>query len=319
MILTVTLNAAIDRTVVVPSLRMGNRHRATEGRSSAGGKGVNVARALKLLGRPVIATGLAGGSNGTRILERLRRERILHDFTWIADESRINLSIVDPTTGVQTEINERGPVVSEQEAESFIERLTYLAAGARLCALSGSLPPGLPEDFYARLIEELRGRGVEVLLDTDGEPMRLGLPALPEVVAPNAIEAESAAGFEFNDADDLSAGLASLVEMGAREAIVTSPSGCAAIVGEGLERRRYDVSIETLEPVSATGSGDCFLAGYAAARYEGRSPAECLALGVACGAESTQHLGAGHLDRRAAERMLTRVEVSEAAVPLGVA
>lgn len=318
MILTVTLNAAIDRTVAVPSLRMGNRHRAIEGRSSAGGKGVNVARALKLLGRPVIATGLAGGSNGTRILERLSRERILHDFTWISEESRINLAIVDPTTNVQTEINERGPVVSTDEAEAFIERLNYLAAGARLCALSGSLPPGLPEDFYARLAGELRGQGVEVLLDTDGEPMRQALPALPDVVAPNVIEAEAAAGFEFNDADDLSAGLTSLIEMGAREAIVTSPAGCAAIVGEGVERRRFDVSIETLEPVSATGSGDCFLAGYAAARYEGGSPAECLALGVACGAESTQHLGAGNLDRRAAERMLARVEVAEDTLALGV-
>ena len=318
MILTVTLNAAIDRTVAVPSFRLGNRHRATEARSSAGGKGINVARALKLLGRPVIATGLAGGQNGLRILERLSQEQILHDFTTIGGESRINLAVVDPTTNEQTEINERGPVVSAEEAERFVDRLVYLAEGASLGVLSGSLPPGLPDDTYARLIEALRSAGVDVLFDTDGELMRQGLPALPDVVCPNVIEAEEAAGFEFADAEDTAAGLQSLLEMGAKEAIITSPSGCAAVVGEGVERRRYDVSIGSLEPVSSTGSGDCFLAGYAAARYEGGSPADCLAMGVACGAESTQHLGAGNLDRRAAERLVSEVEVVEAPLALEV-
>ena len=109
MILTVTLNAAIDRTVAVPNFRLAQRHRAVESQTVAGGKGVNVARALKVLGRPVIATGLAGGATGTRILERLAEESILNDFTRIEGESRTNLAVVDPTSGEQTEINERGP------------------------------------------------------------------------------------------------------------------------------------------------------------------------------------------------------------------
>ena len=96
MILTVTLNAAIDRTVAVPSFRQGHRHRAVEASTVAGGKGVNVARALKLLDRPVIATGLAGGPTGARLMERLAEESILTDFTWIAGESRTNLAVVDP-------------------------------------------------------------------------------------------------------------------------------------------------------------------------------------------------------------------------------
>ena len=99
MILTVTLNAAIDRTVAVPSFRQGHRHRAVEASTVAGGKGVNVARALKLLDRPVIATGLAGGPTGARLMERLAEESILTDFTWIAGESRTNLAVVDPLPG----------------------------------------------------------------------------------------------------------------------------------------------------------------------------------------------------------------------------
>ena len=112
MILTVTLNAAIDRTIAVPSFRLGHRHRAVESRDVAGGKGVNVARALKLLGRPVIATGLVGGATGARILEHLADESILHDFTRIEGESRTNLAVIDPTSGEQTELNERGPEVT---------------------------------------------------------------------------------------------------------------------------------------------------------------------------------------------------------------
>ena len=318
MILTVTLNAALDRTIAVPNLRLGRRHRAVESRTVAGGKGVNVARALKLLGRPVIATGLAGGPTGARILQHLTEESILNDFTTIEGESRTNLAVVDPTSGDQTEINERGPEISPDEIERFVDKLLYLAQGANLCVLAGTLPPGVDAGLYARLVAELRRIGVQTLLDTEGEPMRLGLRAEPAVVAPNAEEAEGAVGHEFNDADDLALGLASLLEMGAREAIITQPAGCVAILSENGGRHRYEVQIEQLEPVSTVGSGDCFLAGYAAARYEGGAPRECLAFGVACGAESTQHFGAGTLDPREAERLLSRVEVREVDVPAGV-
>ena len=318
MILTVTLNAAIDRTVAVPNFRLGQRHRAVESRTVAGGKGVNVARALKLLGRPVIATGLAGGATGARILERLGEESILNDFTRIEGESRTNLSVVDPTSGEQTEINERGPQVSPAEIDSFVEKLLYLAQGASICVLAGSIPPGAPSDVYARLVGELRSLGVVSVLDTDGEQMRAGLRAEPAVVVPNVGEAEEAVGHEFNDADDQALGLNGLLEMGAGEAIITNPSGCVAIVGEGHERRRYEARIEQLEPVSTVGSGDAFLAGYVAGRYEGRSARDCLALGVATGAESTQHFGAGTLDPLEVERLVGRVEVVESAVAAGV-
>ncbi len=319
MILTVTLNAAIDRTVAVPNFRIGQRHRAVEARTMAGGKGVNVARALRLLGRPVIAAGMAGGGSGTRLLEQLREESVLTAFTRISGETRTNLAVIDPTTGEQTEINDRGPEVTDEEVERFVEKLLYLAPGSSVCVLAGSVPPGAPEDIYARLIGELRGAGVLTVLDADGEQMRAGLRAEPAVVAPNVGEAEEAVGHEFNDIDDFRSGLSILLEMGAGEAMITSETGCVAIVGEGAERRSYEARIDQLEPVTTVGSGDCFLAGYVAARFEDASPRDCLAFGVACGAESTQHFGAGTLDRREVDRLLARVEVSELAVPARVA
>jgi 1-phosphofructokinase family hexose kinase len=319
VILTVTLNPAIDRTVAVPNFRLGQRHRAVERRTVAGGKGVNVARALRLLDQPVIATGLIGGPTGARIVEQLTDDGVLHDFARIAEESRTNLALIDPTSGQQTEINERGPAVTAEEVDRLAEKVLYLAQGADFCVIAGSVPPGVDPDVYARLVEALRRAEVPVLLDSDGEPMRAGLRAGPAVVAPNAAEAEEAVGHEFNDPDDLVLGLRELIEMGASEAIITRENGCVAIVGEASERRRYEVEIEPLEPVAAVGSGDAFLAGYASARYRGATPRDCLAYGVACGAESTQHFGAGTIDPREVERLLSRVEVRELDVPAGVA
>ena len=318
MIITVTLNAAIDRTVAVPNFRLGNRHRAVETRTVAGGKGINVARALKLLGRPVIATGFAGGPTGNRLLEQLRTEAVLTDFTRIAGETRINLAVIDPTSGEQTEINERGPAVSPEEVERFVSRLSYLADGAKLCVLAGTLPPGAGDDLYARLVKDLTACGVPVVLDAEGGSMLAGLRAGAAVVTPNEREAEELVGQEFSDRDDLVQGLGELVRLGAGEAAITRPDGCVAVIGEGSERRFLEVRTEPLDPVSTVGSGDAFLAGYVAARYDGKPSDECLAYGVACGAESTQHFGAGAVDRNQVERLLGEVHVQDLEVPAEV-
>jgi 1-phosphofructokinase family hexose kinase len=318
MILTVTLNAAIDRTVAVPNFRLGHRHRAVESRTVAGGKGINVARALKMLGRPVIATGFAGGPTGNRLLEQLRKEAVLTDFTRIAAETRINLAVIDPTSGEQTEINERGPAVSPEEVEVLVRRVGYLADGAKLCVLAGTLPPGAGDDLYARLVKDLGERGLPVVLDAEGSAMLAGLRAGASIVTPNEREAEELVGQEFADRDDLIQGLAELVRLGAGEAAITRPDGCVAVIGNGSEQRFLEVRTEPLDPVSTVGSGDAFLAGYVAARYDGREADECLAYGVACGAESTQHFGAGAVDRNQVERLLGEVHVQDLEVPAEV-
>ena len=173
MIITVTLNAAIDKTLEVPSFTPGRRHRTVDQTTMPGGKGVNIARAIKQLGQPVIATGFAGGATGTRIVEALGDESILSDFVRIHDESRTNTAVLDPTTGLHTEINERGPAVSAQEFELFREKLLYLAQGASICVFAGSLPRGVETDVYPALIREVRRLGVTTMIDTDGEPLRL--------------------------------------------------------------------------------------------------------------------------------------------------
>jgi len=321
MIITVTLNAAIDKTLAVPSFRLGRRHRTVEQTTMPGGKGVNVARALKTLGEPVIATGFAGGATGTRIVEALTEESILSDFVRIREESRTNTAVIDPTTGEQTEINERGPAVSAQELELFEDKLLYLARGANVCVFAGSLPRQVDVEIYGRLIRELRRLGVSTVVDTDGDPLRHAVRAEPTVASPNVLEAEELVGHEFNDDEDRLIAVREMVALGASEAIMTAPDGCFAHVGDGSPgspRTLFRVSMAPLEPRASVGSGDAFLAGYVAARYRGRSPADCLRFGVACGAESTQHLGAGLIDPQQVDRLCADIEVAPVEMPAEV-
>jgi 1-phosphofructokinase len=323
MIITVTLNTAIDKTLSVPNFRLGRRHRTVEQETMPGGKGVNVARVLKALGQPVIATGLAGGATGTRIVDQLTQLSVLSDFVRIREESRTNTAVIDPTTGEQTEINERGPKVSEQEVELFVDKLLYLAKGASMCVFAGSLPRDVDTDIYAKLIRELRKLGVLTIVDTDGDPLRRAVRAEPDVISPNVLEAEELVGHEFSDADEESAiAVGEMCELGAREAIMTMADGCFARVrpADVAEPVMYRVRLASpaLEPRATIGSGDAFLAGYVAARYTGRPAAECLAYGVACGAESTQHLGAGLIDRERVECLLAETVIERPETPAEV-
>jgi 1-phosphofructokinase/tagatose 6-phosphate kinase len=318
MIITVTLNAAIDKTLVVPNFRLGRRHRSVDQTTLPGGKGVNVARAIKCLGRPVIATGFAGGPTGTRIVESLTEESILNDFVRIREESRTNTAVLDPTTGVQTEINERGPEVSAQELELFCDKLLYLAQGASLCIFAGSLPRGVPSEIYARLLRDLRRLGVTTAVDTDGEPLRAAVRAEPDIVCPNALEAEELVGHEFASEEDYVHGLGEIVALGAHEAIMTVEDGCLARLKVEGESVLFRVRVEEQEARAAIGSGDALLAGYASARYSGLAPEECLRFGVACGAESVNHLGAGVIAPPKVQKLLGEVEVERLDVPAEV-
>lgn len=321
MIITVTLNAAIDKSLSVPNFRLGRRHRTVEQRTMAGGKGVNIARALKTLGQPVIATGLAGGATGTHIVEQLTEEAILNDFVRIRDESRTNTAVLDPTNGEQTEINERGPAVSEQEVELFRDKLLYLARGAAIVVLAGSLPRGVEPDLYAMLIRELQRLDVTTVIDTDGDPLRHAVRAEPGVVSPNVLEAEELVGHEFSMQDGEEERLLAvrqITDLGPREAIMTMPDGCVANVLSDGKPALWRARIEPREPIARRGSGDAFLAGYVAARYEGRSAEHCLRFGVACGAESTGRLGAALIEPREARRLMGDVELEAVELPASV-
>jgi 1-phosphofructokinase/tagatose 6-phosphate kinase len=311
VIVTVTLNAAIDRTLTVPNFQRGQRHRASQGLTLAGGKGINIARALKRLGVPVVATGLAGGTTGTRIVEELTAEAILNDFVRIEDESRTSTAVVDPTSATYTEINEWGPEVRPEELETLLEKLAYLAQGGDMVVFAGSLPRDVDDRFYAEAIRDLNRRGVQTVLDSEGEPLRLGVQAEPALVSPNQREAEGLVGQEFNDDADFLVGLDAIADLGARDVLITEESGCWALLREERAVRRYRAGAPRVDPLSAVGSGDVLLAAYIAAWRDAKPPEERLRSAVAAGAASTLEVGAGRFDPREVGSLTGAVDVQQ--------
>ena len=312
MIVTVTMNAALDRILTVPTFQLGQRHRASEKLTLAGGKGITLARALKLMGVPVVATGLAGGRNGRRILEELTSEAILHDLVPIDDESRTSTAVADPTSGTYTEIMEWGPKVQPSELATLIEKLDYLSRGVELVVFAGTLPRAVDESFYAETIRDLHRRGVQAVLDSEGEPLRLGLEAEPFLVTPNQLEAEAVVGQEFHEEEDFVLALDHLAELGARNVLITHRRGCFALLREERgQARRYRAVAPEVEPLSTSGSGCVLLAGFIGTRLEGASDEEALRKAVAAGAASTLTVGAGRFEPREVGRLIADVRVEE--------
>jgi 1-phosphofructokinase family hexose kinase len=311
VIVTVTLNAAIDRTLTVPNFQLGQRHRASQGLTLAGGKGINVARALKRLEIPVVATGLAGGRTGTRIVEELTSEAILNDFVRIADESRTSTAVVDPTSASYTEINEWGPHVEPEELVMLREKIDYLSRGADMVVFSGTLPRGVEDRFYAEAIRDLNRRHVRTVLDSEGPPLRLGVEAEPFLVSPNQREAEGLVGQEFRDDEDYLMALDRIADQGARNVLITSETRSFGLFREDRKRHRFRAVAPEVEPVSAVGSGDVLLAAFLAARLADRSLEDSLRSAVAAGAASILELGAGRFEPRDATRLQKSVDVRE--------
>jgi 1-phosphofructokinase family hexose kinase len=307
VILTVTLNAAVDRTLVVPSLTLGHRHRATESVALAGGKGINVARALRALDVPVLATGLVGGRNGDTIRDGLSEAAIPFDFVEIQSPSRTSTAIVDPTTGTQTEINEHGPAVSPEEAHEFMGRLSFLMEYATAVVFAGSLPANLDESFLLSLLRKASEEGLYTVVDASPTVLKASLKAGPSLVSPNQHEAESAVGFDFIEREDFLRGLGRLIELGAKEACMTSPEGYSYLTTEDGVISARAPRVETL---STIGSGDAYLAGLLAGLLHRKlSSVEAVRLAAGCAAANAETLGAGVFEARRAEELAEAVRV----------
>lgn len=311
MITTVTLNAAIDRTMLVPNFQVGRRHRASESVALAGGRGVTVARALKRLGRPVIATGLAGGMSGDRIVEMLTHEGILNDFLRIDHNSRTSIAVVDPITGSHSEIHEHGPRVTPAELEQFFEKVQFLAAASHCFILAGTLPRDVPNDTYQRLVRMLNNVQVMTVVNSPGEALRLALAAEPDHVMAKQHEAEEVVGYEFGSTDDFVIALDTMSRMGAHNVIITTDEGCVARIRRGKAASYYQARHEPLELLSAIGATDVFIAGYMAALLDEKRVEDCLRQGLATKLANHRILGAGKFEPADVQRCLQAVSVEE--------
>lgn len=247
MILTVTLNLALDVTYHVAGFEPGSATRVEDVARRAGGKGVNVARVLHQLGHQVVVFGMAGGFTGHAATAELKSAGLRHELVEIASESRLTVAVVD-REGSATTFNEPGPQVTAAEWDAARSRLTDLIASSSAVVLSGSLPPGIPANAYAQLIEAATHAGVPALLDSAGDALRLGVAAHPEIVKINASELSGVIG-----EDEVAAGAAALQRAGARAVVVTEgPAGLTCFTGEDVWRAAPPEAL-TGNP---TGAGD---------------------------------------------------------------
>nr|BAL54290.1 1-phosphofructokinase [uncultured prokaryote] len=304
--LTVTLNAAVDKTYRVDGFCLDRVFRVEAGRVVAGGKGINVARVLHTLGVPVVATGFLGGHNGAFILDSLQQEGIPGDFVWTQGESRVCLAVIDPIAGTQTELNEIGPFIHPEEVSALEQKLAQLLPQFAYVTLSGSAPPGVPTDFHARVIHLAHQAGVRVVLDSSGELLRHGVEAVPWMVKPNRAELSAIFGREPADVDEARQMAHQLLEKGIEIAVVTlGKQGALWASAEG----EWFAQPPEVEFVSAVGSGDSMLAAMLYAFIQGMSPPDILRWGVAAGAANAAVFGAGFCTREQIEALVPQVAV----------
>lgn len=303
MILTVTLNTALDITYRVRALRPHISHRVSEVTERPGGKGLNVARVLAALGHEVTVTGFAGGATGDVVQELLKATPgVVDALLPVSGATRRTVAVVDEQTGDTTQLNEPGPTVAPAEWSAFQEAYEDLLASASAVALCGSLPPGVPVGAYAGLVRTARAAGVPVLLDTSGEPLRRGVAARPDIIKPNADELA-----ELTGSHEPLRATQDARRRGAR-AVVTSlgPEGLLAASPEG----RWQATPPTRVHGNPTGAGDSAVAGLLSGLVEHLPWPDRLARAVALSAATVLAPVAGEFDPSAYEELRGRVAVT---------
>ena len=294
MFICVSLNPAIDKRLTLARLQQGRVNRSTEVASAPGGKAAHVAMVLRTLGADPLWLGFAGGPAGTALVEGLSAMSIRTEVVTTANSTRTNLEILE-NDGAVTEILEPGPPVTREELERLrlaFEKALRNSAGKTAAILSGSLPPGVPEDYYATLIALGHQRGCGMFLDTSGEPLRLALKANPELVKPNQQEAEWLSENPIDGPRSAEGALNKILSAGAKSAAI-SFGAQGLIWRSAIEGKVLFARVPQLPVRSAVGSGDATLAGFAFAENQGLQPADSLRLAAACGAANCLAEGPG--------------------------
>ncbi|MGW2558401.1 1-phosphofructokinase family hexose kinase [Streptomyces sp. NPDC001514] len=303
MILTVTLNTALDLTYRVPALVPHASHRVTEVTERPGGKGLNVARVLAALGHEAVVTGFAGGPTGAVLRELLAPLPVRDELVPVAGNTRRTLAVVDGATGDTTQLNEPGPTVTADEWAAFLTTYERLLRDAAAVALCGSLPPGIHVGAYAELVRRARAAGVPALLDTSGEPLRRGIAARPDVVKPNADELARLTGSReplraTHDAR----------RRGARTVVSSlGPDGILAATPDGTWQATPPAKVLG----NPTGAGDSAVAGLLSGLVESLPWPDRLTRAVALATATVLAPTAGDFDRGAYEDLLARINVTE--------
>ena len=311
MIITVTLNAAVDKTYTVENYTIDRVHRPSAERSVAGGKGINVARVLNTLGQSVVATGFIGGYNGGLITTSLRSEGIDYDFVETKGESRICIAVVDPEKRTQTEVNENGPQIELHEVEAMHAKIeSLLKRGASHLILSGSAPPGVPSNFYSRAIRSAKAAGVLTVLDSSGEHLKEGIAAAPYMLKPNVSELSAYVERELYTVEEIFEAAREFSKLGVK-IVVVSMGRAGALATDGTNA--WQTTPPEIEFASAVGSGDSLVAAFINAIISGQDIPNALIAGTAAGAANAMIYGAGFCTAESIEMLKPQVVITQIA------
>jgi 1-phosphofructokinase family hexose kinase len=311
MLLTITPNPALDRTLVIPNLRLGAVHRAERVLAVAGGKGMNVARAAHKLGQPLRLCALLGGRTGQQVAALAFEEGLKGRWSWHSGETRTCVLVVDPQGGDATVLNEQGPNVSANDWHNFVTTIGSLAAEAvTLATISGSLPPNVPPANMATLVQMLTDAGCRVIVDTSGGALEAALNARPFGLKVNAAELSAALGIAIDSREMALQALQELRSRGIALGVVSLGDAGALALGDA---GAYLVRPPRLEIVSTVGSGDSLLAGLVTGLLRGDALDAALCLGVACGTADALTIGGGLLHLPDVERIQAAATIEQIA------
>lgn len=306
-LLIISPNAAVDRTAIIPNYTLGKIHRPQQLVALAGGKGLNVGRAVQRLGGAAHVFTILAGHRGRWMMEQMQAEGVAMSAVWDEGETRDCYSVIDPISGLVTEVFEHAVPISPHTWQAFEALILEHLTAAKMLACSGNLPPGAPPDGYARLIHAAKQAGLLTFADTYGEPLRHALQAQPHVLKINGIETGGLLGTNIETPQDALKAALCLRGMGIPMVIITlGKNGAVGVDDSG----GWQIISPQVQTVSATGSGDCFLAGMMVALRRGAAfPA---ALQLAAGAATANVLlpGAGIFDPAAAREMAEQVQIT---------
>ncbi|HZT42498.1 MAG TPA: 1-phosphofructokinase [Chthonomonadaceae bacterium] len=311
MILTVTPNAALDKTYRIEDFCLDRVHRPSQMSVVAGGKGLNVARVYQKLGGETLNTGFLGGLNGRFITRAMRQEKMADAFVRVRGESRVCMGIVDPRHRTQTEINELGPEVSARAVRALRQRVADLLTLQRFefLVLAGSLPPQAPNTLYAELIEIAHKTHTPAVLDASGAALKEGLRARPWMVKPNRVELESVVGRPLLTLKETMEAAQQLQVEGSAVVVATRGAEGAVLV---MDTGVWIAAPPPVPFVSAVASGDTFLAaflwewGHGARSHD---PESALRLATGAGAANAATIGAGFCTREEIEALAAQAQI----------
>jgi 1-phosphofructokinase family hexose kinase len=309
VIVCVNPNVSVDHTLIVPTFDESAVLRTDHTRVVAGGKGLNVARSLRVLGQNPLVVGMIGGHTGRLVAALAQDEGMDASWTEIARETRTCVIIVSRETGLATVINEVGPSVTAKEWSAFEANVVAAAARSSVVCISGSLPPGVPAHKFGSLIAHLVSEGVEVYVDAQGDALASAVASKPAAIKVNAEEAGGLLGRPVATHRAAEASAKELLAAGIRQVLITlGQAGAVLADSQGVLFARAP-SVPT---ISAVGSGDAFLAAYVAARTDGLERETALGRGVAAGAANAQSPFGGSFQLADFNRALAAVSVDGA-------